>query len=164
MGSMTMLPNVFIVLLQTVVWSSDGVVCKCNMWYINNLFQCRNFFMLHGDVSLRGVFCVIIIIPVSWLNMSLTDLHLSWNNELLYCCRNFLTRSTGTVHTTAKACLTGVTIRISDLDRHQNLIICSLAHCWPSLKSSCKSLWKFLCKVANRHRQTTTVTWPPWRT
>jgi len=33
---------------------------------------------------------------------------------------------------------------------HQNLIICSLAHCQPSLKISCKSVRKFLRKVANR--------------
>jgi len=38
-----------------------------------------------------------------------------------------------------------------DPDRHQNLIICSLAHCQPSLKISCKSVSKFLRKVANRH-------------
>jgi len=38
----------------------------------------------------------------------------------------------------------------SDPDHHQNLIICSLAHCQPSLKISCKSIWKFLPKVANR--------------
>jgi len=38
-----------------------------------------------------------------------------------------------------------------DLDRHQNLIICSLANCQPSLKISCKSIWKFLCKVADKH-------------
>jgi len=31
-----------------------------------------------------------------------------------------------------------------------NLIICSLAHCEPSLKISCKSIWKFVRKVANR--------------
>ena len=37
-----------------------------------------------------------------------------------------------------------------DPDCHQNLIIRSLAHCQPSLKISCKSVWKFLCKVANR--------------
>jgi len=36
------------------------------------------------------------------------------------------------------------------LDRHQNLIICSLAHCQPSLKISCKSVQKFLHKAANR--------------
>jgi len=42
-----------------------------------------------------------------------------------------------------------------DPDRHQNLIICSLAHCEPFLKISCKSIQKFLCKVANRqiHKQ-----------
>jgi len=50
------------------------------------------------------------------------------------------TRSTGTVHTFAKAYLTSVTIQIHiwvtifypdpvrDLDRYQNLIICSLFH------------------------------------
>jgi len=40
--------------------------------------------------------------------------------------------------------------------RRQNLIICSLAHCQPSLKISCKSVRKFLCKVVNRQtdRQT----------
>jgi len=35
-------------------------------------------------------------------------------------------------------------------DHHQNLIICLLAHCQPSLKISFKSVWKFLRKVANR--------------
>jgi len=43
-----------------------------------------------------------------------------------------LTRSTGTLHTSAKARLTGVAIRIRirirDPDRHQNVIVCSLAH------------------------------------
>ena len=37
-----------------------------------------------------------------------------------------------------------------DPDRHQNLIVCSVAHCQPSLKISCKSVWKFLRKAANR--------------
>jgi len=62
------------------------------------------------------------------------------------------TRSTGTVHTCAKARLISVAIRIQmrDADRHQNLIICSIAHCQPSLKTSCKSVQKFLHKVANR--------------
>jgi len=36
-------------------------------------------------------------------------------------------------------------------DRYQNLIICSLAHCKPSLKISCKSVRTFLRKVDNRH-------------
>jgi len=41
-------------------------------------------------------------------------------------------------------------------DRHQNLIVCSLAHCQHSLKISCKSVRKFLRKVGNRqtNRQT----------
>jgi len=60
------------------------------------------------------------------------------------------TRSTGTVHTSTKAYLASVAIRIRDPDRHQNLVICSLAHWQPSLKISCKSIWKFLRKVANR--------------
>ena len=70
------------------------------------------------------------------------------------------TRSTGTAHTSAKARLTSVAIRIRnririgvrirDPDRHRNLIICSLAHCQPSLKISCKSVRTFLCKFANR--------------
>jgi len=63
---------------------------------------------------------------------------------------------TGTVHISAKARLTsvaiGIRIRIHDLDRQQNLIICSLAHCQPSLKTSCKSAQKFLRKVASRQR------------
>jgi len=60
------------------------------------------------------------------------------------------------MHTSAKAHLTSVTIQIRihiqlpDLDRHQNLIIYSLAHWQPFLKISCKSIWKFMCKVANR--------------
>jgi len=33
-----------------------------------------------------------------------------------------------------------------DPDRHQNLIISSLAHCQSSLKTSCKSVRKFLRK------------------
>jgi len=49
--------------------------------------------------------------------------------------------------------------RIRDPDRNQNLIICSLAHCLPSLKISCKSVRKFLRKVADRqtNRHTTTI-------
>jgi len=60
------------------------------------------------------------------------------------------------MHTSAKARLTCVAIRIrihlriSDPDRHQNLIICSLACCQPSSKILCKSLRKFMRKVANR--------------
>jgi len=43
-----------------------------------------------------------------------------------------------------------------DSDSHQNLIICSVAHCQPSMKILCKSVPKFLCKDANRqtNRQT----------
>ena len=52
---------------------------------------------------------------------------------------------------------------IRDPDRHQNLTICSLAR-QPYLKISCKSVWTFLRKVADRQsgkktdRQTTTKT------
>jgi len=44
----------------------------------------------------------------------------------------------------------------SDPDCHQNLITSSLAHCQPFLKILCKSVLKFLRKVANRQtdRQT----------
>jgi len=47
-----------------------------------------------------------------------------------------------------------------DTDRHQNLTICSLAHCQPSLKISCKSVQEFLHKVAKTQtdRQKTTKT------
>ena len=43
-----------------------------------------------------------------------------------------------------------IPIRMRDSDRHQNLTICSVAHWQPSLKISCKSVWKFLRKIANR--------------
>jgi len=50
--------------------------------------------------------------------------------------------------------LTSVAIRIRipirDSNRHQNLIFCSLSHCKASLKISCKSVQRFLRKVANR--------------
>ena len=66
------------------------------------------------------------------------------------------TRSTETAHTFAKKRFTSVAIRfripirILDPDHHQNLTICSLAHCQPSLRISCKSVRKFLHKVGNR--------------
>jgi len=44
----------------------------------------------------------------------------------------------------------GTSCQCRDTDRRQNLIICSLAHCQHSLKISCKSVRKFLRKVANR--------------
>jgi len=63
-------------------------------------------------------------------------------------------KTTVTVQTCTKARLTSVTIwiriQICDPDRQQNLILCSLAHCQPSVKISCKSVWKFLRKVTNR--------------
>ena len=62
------------------------------------------------------------------------------------------------MHTSAKARLKSVAIRIRirDPDRHQNTIVCSVAHCQSSLKISCKSVLKFLHKVADRQtdRQT----------
>jgi len=65
-------------------------------------------------------------------------------------CRSKLEALAGTVHTSAKTHLTSVAIRIRNPDLNQNLIICSMAHCQASVKISCKSIWKFLCKVANR--------------
>ena len=60
------------------------------------------------------------------------------------------------MHASAKERHTSVAIPIRigirDPDRQQNLIIYSLAHCQPSLKISCKSVQKFLRKVANRQR------------
>ena len=65
------------------------------------------------------------------------------------------------MHTSDKARLTSVAISVppagaSVRGRLQNLTICSLARCKPSLKISWKSVWKFLSKVANRQtdRQT----------
>jgi len=46
---------------------------------------------------------------------------------------------------------------IRDPDRQQNLIIFSLAHCQPSLTISCKSVRKFLRKVANGQTATQTT-------
>ena len=55
-----------------------------------------------------------------------------------------ITRSTRTaVHTSAKA-------HTDDPDRHQNLIICSFAHCQPPLKFHANPFWQCLHKVANR--------------
>jgi len=54
-----------------------------------------------------------------------------------------ITRSTGTVHCTRHV------LPMPHPDCNQNLIICSLGHCQPSLKISRKSIQKFLCKVAN---------------
>jgi len=45
--------------------------------------------------------------------------------------------------------------RIPDPDHHQNLIIiCSLAHCQPSLKILCKSAWKFFYAKLLTDKQT----------
>jgi len=74
-----------------------------------------------------------------------------------------LTRSTGTVHTSAKARLTSVTIqirvliRIPDPDCHQYLIICSLAHCQSSWKFHGNPFGSFCAKLLT-NRQTTTKT------
>ena len=68
--------------------------------------------------------------------------------------RLLLTRSPETVHTSTKARFTSITIlihmQIPNLDRLQNIIICSFDHCRPSLKISCESFRKFLRKVANK--------------
>ena len=68
------------------------------------------------------------------------------------------TRSIGTMHTSAKARLTSVAIRIRiririrDPDRHQNLIICSLATTFHENFMQIRS--EFLRNVANRQRDT----------
>jgi len=67
----------------------------------------------------------------------------------------FKTRSTGTVHTSTKAHLTSVAIRIQirDPDCHQYLIICSLAHCQHSLKFHANPFTNF-CANLLTDRQT----------
>ena len=69
----------------------------------------------------------------------------SWMNTDYKCLKQSIqsTRSTRTVHTSAKACM------IHDPDHHQNLILCSLAYCEPSVKISCKSIQTFMRKAAN---------------
>jgi len=64
------------------------------------------------------------------------------NNRIEYLSNVMITRSTGTVHTSAKERLTSVAIRIRirDPNRHHNLIFCSSAHGQPSLKISCRSI------------------------
>jgi len=57
------------------------------------------------------------------------------------------TRSTGTVHTSAKARLTSVAIRIAHTDRHQHWIICSFAHCQPSTKFHVNPFGRFCAKL-----------------
>ena len=59
------------------------------------------------------------------------------------------TRSTGTMHTSAKARLASVAIRIRirDPDCHQNLIICSSAHCQPSTQLNSTSIYGRRCKT-----------------
>jgi len=58
---------------------------------------------------------------------------------------------TGTVHTSAKTRLTGITIRIririSWPDRHQNLIVCSMAHCLLSWKFRANPFGSFCAKL-----------------
>ena len=53
--------------------------------------------------------------------------------------KHIKTRNTGSVHTSAKGSLTRVAIwiriQIPDPDLHQNLIVCSMTRCQPSLKN-----------------------------
>jgi len=58
------------------------------------------------------------------------------------------------VHTSAKVRLTSVVIQIHEPDRHQNVIICSLVHCQPSLKISCDLFGSFFCVKLLTDRQT----------
>ena len=53
-----------------------------------------------------------------------------------------ITRSNVTLHTSAKAEARLAWIPIRDPDRHQNLVVSSVAHCQPFLKMSCKSVLK----------------------
>jgi len=106
------------------------------------------------------VYCVYMAYIMSEIKQVYNQItELQSNNKMNY-------RSTGTVHTSAKARLTSIAMRIPigirDPDRHQNLIICLVAHCLPCLKISCKPVRKFLRKVANRqtdsqNKQTTTI-------
>ena len=67
-------------------------------------------------------------------------------------------RSTGTVHTSAKARLTSIAIRVQTVSRSPpKFNLCSLAHRQSSLKISCKSVQKFLQKSC-ADRQTITKT------
>jgi len=57
-----------------------------------------------------------------------------------------------------------IRIRICDPDRHQNLIICSVAHYQQFLIILCKLVHKSLRKVANRQTNKQTdnkITYPP---
>jgi len=58
------------------------------------------------------------------------------------------------MHTSVKARLTSVAIRICDPDSQQNLIVCSLVHCQPSLEISCKSVHNFFYPKLLTNRQT----------
>jgi len=96
------------------------------------------------------------IMPLKWYGIRICRSFAIYNDNIIHPqihnIQDRKTRSTGTVYTSTKASLTSVVIRIwiHDPDHHQNLIICSMAHCQPSLKISCKSIQKFLRKVANR--------------
>ena len=78
----------------------------------------------------------------------------SWPNSVVGIVFISNLKHTGAVHTSAKARLTtvaiwiGIGIRIPDPIRYQNLTICSLVHCQPSLKITCKFV--VLRNVANR--------------
>jgi len=94
--------------------------------------------------------------------------------KIILSAASVVSRSTGTVHTSAKARFATVAIRIRIrirmypwLDRHQNLIICLLSYCQSFLKISCKSVRNFFCANLRTdrqtNRQTTTKTSPTWR-
>ena len=104
-------------------------------------------------------------IPVTSRKMTWIELPVMTSvdyNKTEFIYRAYLTIITGTVHTSAKACLTSVHIWISDLYRHQNLITCSLVHWQPSLKVfHANQLGSFCAKLlTNRqtNRQTMTKT------
>jgi len=71
---------------------------------------------------------------------------------------NKTTRSTGTVHTSAKARLTNAAIDLDPYpDRHQNLIIANLPQNFHA------NPFRSFCEDKQTDRQTMTITYPPWR-
>jgi len=121
------------------------MVCRSNV--------CRSFVILTRQYANN------VVESTSQPDYEFTRVKFEPNSESLFTNRGAdRTSSTGTMRTSAKARLINVAIwiqirihiRIPDPDLHQNLIICSLPDCQPLLEISCKSVWKFLRKVANK--------------
>jgi len=111
----------------------------------DQLFSCLKFYTMQ---KLQKSSLAVLSVQTDKLNSRQTE------------AKTFITRSIGTVHTSAKERLTSVAIliriqtRIRDSDCHQNLTICLLVHCQPSLKISCKSVQKFFCEKLLTVKQT----------